>query len=329
VRLRLVVPIDVDTPTGGNVYDLAVADALQHDGDEVEVVRCDPSTLSAVLEQPWSGFTLVDGLLACPAPQIVANAPVGVLVHMPLALETGLPPDRATRLDELEGRALRAATKVVTTSHWSAQYLAEHHGVHDVAVAPPGVEPAAISEGSDPPLFVQLAALLPHKDQLSVVAALTEVQDLSWRARLAGSVDRDPDYTAAVRSAVKAAGLRARLEITGVMDRDAAWSGADLALLPSRVEAFGMVVTEALARGIPAIVSQGGPVEALGVTTEGERPGVVVPAGDLGALARELRRWLTDDQHRNDLRARALSRRRTLDGWETTARRIRSALAGA
>jgi glycosyltransferase involved in cell wall biosynthesis len=328
VRLRLVVPADVEAPTGGNTYDLALADALRRDGDEVEMALCEPSQLRAVLDQPWAGHTLVDGLLACHQPRAIASAKPGVLVHLPLALEAGLSPDRATELDRVERQALRAATLVVATSHWSADYLNRHHGLPEVAVAPPGTEPAPLSAGSDPPLLVQLAALLPNKDQLGVVAALNGLTDLSWRTRLAGPVDRDPAYADAVRVAVSAAGLTDRVEIPGAMARDAAWAGADLALLPSRVETFGMVVTEALARGIPAVVSAGGAAEALGVTAAGERPGVVVPAGDTDALTRVLRRWLTNEAQREVLRSRALARRATLEGWETTAARVRQALTG-
>lgn len=326
MRLRLVVPADVDTPTGGNVYDLAVADALRRTGDEVELLRCEPRALYDALRRPWPGRTLVDGLLACPQPRAVAASPVGVLLHMPLGLGTGPPNDRASELDRLERQTLHAATVVVATSHWSARYVARHHGLRDVAVAPPGADPAPVCAGSDPPLLVHLAALLPHKDQLGVVAALGRLTDLPWRARLAGPVDRDPAYAAAVRDAVRAAGLSDRVEIPGAMARDAAWAGADLALLPSRVETFGMVVTEALARGIPAVVSEGGPAEALGVTATGERPGMVVPAGDTDALTRTLRRWLTDRGHRDAIRVSALSRRTILDGWEVTARRVRQAL---
>jgi glycosyltransferase involved in cell wall biosynthesis len=327
VRLRLVVPADVDTPTGGNVYDLALADALRSGGDEVEVLRCDAPGLADVLLQPWDGLTLVDGLLACPQPQTVASARVAVLVHMPLGLETGLSRDRATRLDRLERQALQAATRVVATSEWSARYLERHHSLTAVAVARPGVEPAPVVSGSYPPLFVHLAALLPHKDQLGVVAALAGLRDLPWRARLAGPTDRDPAYAAAVRAAVTAAGLDDRIEVPGTVSRDSAWAGADLALLPSRVESFGLVVTEALARGIPAVVSEQGAAEALGVCADGRRPGAVVPAGDAAALEAVLRRWLTDGGCRAAFRSAALARRVTLDPWATTAGRVREALA--
>ncbi|MDQ4008052.1 MAG: glycosyltransferase family 4 protein, partial [Actinomycetota bacterium] len=297
------VPTDVGTPTGGNVYDLALAHALRSGGDEVQVLRCAAPGLADALRRPWQGPTLVDGLLACPQPQAVTAAPVTVLVHMPLALESGLSREVADRLDRLERQALHAAVRVVATSAWSARYLERHHGLDEVVVARPGVEPAPVVAGSDPPQFVQLAALLPHKDQLGVVAALARLTDLSWRARLAGPADRDPAYANAVRETVAAAGLGDRVEIPGTMPRESAWAGADLALLPSRVESFGMVVTEALARGVPAVVSEGGAAEALGVCGTGVRPGAVVPAGDPAALEAVLRRWLTDAAYRGTLRS--------------------------
>lgn len=326
MRLRLVVPADVDEPTGGNVYDLAVAEAMRADGDEVDVVRCGAADVDAVLRRPWHGATLVDGLLGCHHPAAVAATRPGVLVHMPLAWHPHLSRDRTAQLDRREREALHSASVVVTTSHWSAAYLEQQHGVDGVAVAPPGVERAPVGTGSSPPLLVHLAALMPHKDQLGVVAALSRLTDLPWQARLVGSAERDPEYSSAVREAVRAAGLTDRVAIPGSLPRDAAWAGADLALLPSRVESFGMVVTEALARGVPAVVSETGAAEALGVTADGERPGAVVPAGDTAALTGVLRRWLTDSHCRDAFRSAALSRRATLEGWDVTARRVRAAL---
>jgi glycosyltransferase involved in cell wall biosynthesis len=328
VRLRFVVPADVDEPTGGNVYDLALAAAMRDAGDEVELCRCERGELSTVVRQPWPGPTLVDGLLACTQPQGVAPG-MGVLVHMPLGLQLGLDPGLVAQVDEMERQTLHGADLVVATSQWSARYLTEHHGLSTVAVAPPGAEPAMVSSGSNPPLLVHVSAVLPHKDQLGLVAALARLTDLPWQVRLAGSLNRDPDYAAAVIAAVHAAGLTARIQLPGVMDRDTAWSGADLALLPSLVESFGLVVTEALARGIPVIVSEGGPAEALGVTEGGDRPGAIVRPGDPDALARILRRWLTDGEFRERLRSHALYRRERLTGWDVTARQVRRAVGAA
>src|SRR5262249_25386073 len=129
LRLWLVVPADVDRPTGGNAYDLALADALRAGGDEGAVGRCEPAGLETVLPSAWAGPPRGEGVLAGRQPRVVGEGGVGVLAHMPLALETGLPRGRAAELDRLEGEALRAARWVVTTSHWCASYVREHHGV--------------------------------------------------------------------------------------------------------------------------------------------------------------------------------------------------------
>jgi glycosyltransferase involved in cell wall biosynthesis len=326
MRLRLVVPIGVDQPTGGNVYDLAMADALRRAGDEVAVVECAPGDLAAVLHESWSGQVLVDGLLACPQPGALGGTRPAVLVHMPLAWRPGISSDEAAELDLLEAEALAVSSSIVTTSDWCAAHLVERHRVDGIAVVPPGVDRAEVVQGSDPPLIVHVAAVAAHKNQLGLVAALVRVADLPWRARLAGSLDVDPAYADTVGRALAAAGLAGRVTMPGTVDRADAWAGADLAVLPSLAEAYGMVVTEALARGIPAIVTDGGPSEALGVDPDGRRPGVVVPRGDSASLAAELRRWLTEPDHRAELRERALATRPILDDWDAAATRLRAAL---
>ena len=279
-----------------------------------------------MLQQRWPGPTLVDGLLGCADPVALEAGRAAVLVHLPLALDATAA-GRAAELDALERRALRAARAVVATSAWAARDLRRRHGLARVAVAAPGVDPAPLTLGSDPPLLVQLAALVPRKDQLGVVEALRRVADLPWTARLAGPDDRDPAYAAAVRRAVHAAGLDTRVEVPGALPRELAWAGADLALLPSRAETYGMAVTEALARGVPAVVAEGGAVEALGSVPGHGPPGAVVPAGDPAALAVTLRRWLGDAGQRQLFQVSARARRGTLARWDSTARSVRSALA--
>jgi glycosyltransferase involved in cell wall biosynthesis len=89
-----------------------------------------------------------------------------------------------------------------------------------------------------------------------------------------------------------------------------------------------MVVTEALARGIPVIASAAkGLPEALGRAPDGRLPGILVPSGDAPALAVALRRWLQDQPLRARLRQSALDRRATLTGWDTTARSLAAVLS--
>jgi glycosyltransferase involved in cell wall biosynthesis len=91
-----------------------------------------------------------------------------------------------------------------------------------------------------------------------------------------------------------------------------------------------MVVTEALARGIPVVASAvGGVGEALGHAADGSPPGLLVAPGDPDALAGALRSWLTDPGLRRRLRASARDRRTALTGWAVTARRVSAVLERA
>ena len=180
--------------------------------------------------------------------------------------------------------------------------------------------------------------MTPTKDQLTLVRAFARLTDLAWSADLVGFDLADPGYAARVRREVAEAGLADRIRVTGALTGsalDQRWDAADLLVLPSRVETFGLVVTEALARGIPAIVSAGtGAVEALqqGATIALSRqgtagptdamPGTAVPPGDPTALAAVLRRWLTEPTLRRAWQQSALARRGNLPGWQRTAEAV-------
>ncbi|VII99051.1 hypothetical protein [Arthrobacter sp. DR-2P] len=279
--------------------------------------------------RPQGIVTLVDGLIAMGAPDELefaakAGRATWVLVHMPAPARHGL-----------EARSLRAAAGVLCTSTWARDVLAARHGLRGLKVALPGTDPAPLAGGSAPPHIVTVAALLPNKDQLLVVEALGLLQDLDWTASLVGSDQADSGYTGKVRAAVHANGLDGRIQLTGELTGqplESAWQRADLSLLVSRAEAFGMVVTESLARGIPVIVRDGtGAVEALRLGASGTDddggplPGakVAFPADDDPAnpalLAQVLRSWLEDPATRASWRERAVQARNRLPGWERTA----------
>jgi glycosyltransferase involved in cell wall biosynthesis len=105
------------------------------------------------------------------------------------------------------------------------------------------------------------------------------------------------------------------------LDRE--WDATDLLIVPSRIETYGLVIGEALARGIPAVVPEGtGAVEALhqGATSHSDAaPGTAVSPGDPQSLAALLRSWLTDAPLRHTWRQAALAQRDTLPGWQQTA----------
>jgi glycosyltransferase involved in cell wall biosynthesis len=344
-RLTIVAPSGLEAPTGGNRYDAALADALEGLGVVVDRrtaagrwpagTEADRERLAGLLAGlAGRGPVLVDGLVACGAPDAVTAAvaggtPVHVLVHLPLALETGLDPARSDALDALEGASLAAATGVVATSRWAGAHLRRHHRLAAVAVATPGTDPAPPAAGSTPPRLLQLASVVPRKDQLGVVAALALVRDLAWTAELAGTLDADPAYAGRVRAAIDAHGLGDRVRLAGPLAGEAlaaALDAADLVLLPSRAETWGMAVSEGLARGVPAVVGRGtGAEEALGRAPCGDLPGAVVPPGEPAALAAAIRDLLGPGRERAVTAAKA--RRATLSSWQDTARDVLSVIS--
>lgn len=325
-------PGDIDdpaVPSGGNRYDRRVCDGLAAGGWTVHEHGVpgawptpspgDRAGLARLLTGLPDGATvLVDGLVGSAVPDVLVpeaeRLRLAVLVHMPL--------DRA---DEQE--VLHAARTVVTTSAFTRTRLLDRYGLpgERVHVAAPGVVPAPVATGGAGLLCV--AAVAYHKGYDRLVDALATLPPLSWTLTCVGPLDRDPDFVARLRARIAAAGLGTRIRFAGALtgpELDAAYAAADLLVLASRGETYGMVVTEALARGVPVVATGvGGVPEALGRAPDGTVPGLLVaPDGLAGAL----RRWLTEPELRYALRRSALARRDTLTGWATTTDLLAKAL---
>jgi glycosyltransferase involved in cell wall biosynthesis len=164
------------------------------------------------------------------------------------------------------------------------------------------------------------------KGQDLLLDALEQVVGLPWRCTCVGSLSVAPEFVGRLLRRAREAGLHDRFLLTGPQsgsELDAAYAEADVLVLASRAETYGMVVTEALSRGLPVIAADvGGVPEALGFGADGTRPGLLVPPGDVAALAETLRLWLTDADRRDSLRATALQRRAGLRDWSETAHRV-------
>jgi len=162
--------------------------------------------------------------------------------------------------------------------------------------------------------------------------ALVTAADLSWRCVCVGSLDRDPAFADGVLRRARNGGLDGRVRFPGPCagpELDRAYAAADLLVLPSHAETYGMVVSEALSRGLPVLATEvGGVAEALGYGDDGTRPGVLLPPGDPAALGAALREWLEDAELRDRLRLAARGRCAKLRLWAATASAVAGALAG-
>ncbi|GGZ68333.1 glycosyl transferase [Streptomyces echinoruber] len=349
--LHFVMPGGVDdpsAPSGGNAYDRRVSldlpgfgwQVAQHavPGSWPRPRDADRAELARVLRDLPDGTpVLLDGLVACGVPEVVVpeagRLGLAVLVHLPLGDETGLDPAVAADLDARERAVLRAVPAVIATSDWAVRRLVAHHGLAPgkVHVAAPGADIAPLAPGTDGvSRLLCVAAVTPRKGQHRLVEALAQVTELPWSCSLVGSLTQDPGYVADLRALIRRHGLEDRVELTGPRsgaDLDASYAAADLMVLASYAETYGMAVTEALARGIPVLATDvGGLPEAVGRAPDGGVPGILVPPEDPAALAAELRGWFGEPDVRRRLKAAARARRAALGGWAATARSLAGVL---
>ncbi|MFM9592197.1 glycosyltransferase family 4 protein [Streptomyces scabiei] len=335
---------DLARPSGGNAYDRRICLDLpgfgwqvhQHtvDGDWPSPSEAARAELARTLrELPDGTVVLLDGLVACGVPEIVLPEAerlcLAVLVHLPLGDETGLEPEVAADLDAKERATLRGVSAVIATSEWAVRRLVSHHGLapERVHVAAPGADIAPLASGTDGvSRLLCVAAVTPRKGQHRLVEALATVTELRWSCVLVGSLDQEPEYVDHLRTLIAKFGLEDRFHLAGPQagaELDASYAAADLMVLTSYAETYGMAVTEALARGIPVLASDvGGLPEAVGRAPDGGVPGILVPPENPAAIAAELRGWFGEADVRRRLKAAARGRRAALDGWATTARSL-------
>ncbi len=345
--VHLVVPEGIEDParpSGGNTYDRQLSDHLAADGWSV-CVR------GVAGDWPWAGeaarraldqalgsvpegsVVLVDGLVASAVPEVVVPASrrlrLVVLMHMPIGCR-----DADDGSLEREGAVVSAAAAVVTTSDWSRDRLLEAYDLDPARVhlAHPGVDPAAPAPGSDSGRHLLcVGAVTPGKGHDLLLAALSAIADLDWRCLCVGALTKAPEFVDDLCRDIRSAGLDDRVVLTGPRtgrDLEASYADADVLVLASRAETYGMVVTEALARALPVVAPRvGGVPEALGKAPDGRRPGLLLPPADVAALADSLRRWLCEPDLRQELRDAADRRRTGLRGWSDTADRVAGVLA--
>lgn len=332
------IPGDINLATGGYAYDRRVMALLPQFGVAVSHVAL-PGSFPAPTAQDLaetqcllasvggSTIILADGLAygAMPADLISAlRSPIVALVHHPLCLEAGLSTSRQDELYALETTALAFARHVIVTSPTTAAIVARDFAVPagHITVAEPGTGPAPRAHGSGHPLqLLSVGSVVPRKAFDVLVRALSQVADRNWRLALVGPTDRSPEALAALHTAIQDTGLGGRIAVTGSADPEqleAQYAAADLFLLPSLYEGYGMVLAEAMAHGLPIVCTTGGAAAA----TVPDDAAIKVPPADVNALGGAIRRVLDDTALRRRMSDAAWAAGQKLPRWEDTARII-------
>jgi glycosyltransferase involved in cell wall biosynthesis len=167
--------------------------------------------------------------------------------------------------------------------------------------------------------LLAVGAVTPRKGHLLLIDALADLRDFDWRLTCIGSLERDPASAAALRRAIAAHELGARVALMGERPPEllsAAYRDADLFVLPSYHEGYGMAYAEALAHGLPIIATTAGAIPDTVPATAS----LLVPPGDAAALRDALRRIFTDANLRSRLAAGAALAAAALPDWPAAVR---------
>jgi glycosyltransferase involved in cell wall biosynthesis len=342
--VSVIVAVPFAMVSGASFYDRRIVDGLRAAGHQVNVVELPlagplpdsgarNAACTALDALPDGVRAVIDGS-ALPAFEGLDDALAArgtiALIHHPTASETGLSEADSTRLHAIEQRLLAHTARVIVTSEATAEQLATSFGVprDRIAVVMPGTDAAPRSTGSGGPgcEILSIGTLLPRKGYDVLLRAVARLFDLDWHLTIVGSAERDPVHARGLIALTEELGIARQVRFAGELVGDAlepCWSRADVFALASHWEGYGMVIAEALRRGVPPAVTAVGIAPAL-ITPD---IGIVVQPGDRDTLSKALRRVIFSPGLRHDMAEAAWRAGRALPTWDTQIRAFADALA--
>ena len=333
------IPGDINLPTGGYTYDRRVLALLPQFGvtaRHLELPAGYPAPTGADLEAtalafadtPKGAVLMVDGLAYGAMPGDVirhAQCPIIALVHHPLCLETGLTEARAAELRASEIAALALAQRVIVTSRTTARTLSDEFVVqpNKLTIAEPGTDSAPRAPGSSGTLqLLAVGSVVPRKGYDILVRALERVSTtIAWELTIAGATDRSPETTAALKAQIERSPHASRVRMIGGLSESAladVYARSEVLILSSLYEGYGMVLAEAMTRGLPIVCTTGG----AAANTVPDGAGIKVPPGDETALTQAIDRVLRDAALRQRLADGSWAAGQALPRWEDTTAAI-------
>jgi glycosyltransferase involved in cell wall biosynthesis len=343
-RFAFAVPGDLATPTGGYAYDRRMIDELGRLGWRIDILNLgegfpwpDEATRTTAQTQlfamPAGSIIVVDGLALGVLPEAVSRLagrnPLLALVHHPLALESGLSIQQADALRTSERTALAAVQAVIVTSAATARLVASDYGVpaERITIVRPGSDPARFAQGSQEGVvrLLSVGAVVPRKGFDVLIAALATLTDLPWRLTIAGDRTRDRNAVAQLDADIARHALEDQIATPGAVSPRclaALYAKADVFVLASHFEGYGMAYSEAIAHGLPVIGTSAGAIP----DTVPPDAGLLVAPGDTLAFASALRRLIVDADLRRRLAGAARAAAVKLPTWQQSAQVFAHAL---
>ena len=341
--VSLVVPGPLATRTGGSIYDCRIADGLRARGWAVSVIELDPildpltppehSARGQFATIPDESVVLVDGLAFGTMPAIIEAESRRLrfvpVIHMVLSTSPGLTAGESAGVDALERRSLVHARHIVVTGTPSRDLVRAMVDCADDRITriPPGVDRGVIRERPSndgaPLRLLCVANVTWGKGYDILLRALAALPSRDWSMRCVGSLERDRQCVEHVRAMATELGLDSCITWTGEAtdSLEGGWQRADLFVLATRGETYGMAVAEAISHGLPVVSTRTGEIATIvGVG------GFLAEPGDAAAFASMLHEAVGNRELRQRLRAGARVAASRLPTWDDAADAMDSVL---
>jgi glycosyltransferase involved in cell wall biosynthesis len=339
-RVHLIEPHSSGRISGGYLYNQKLAGAVPH-AIRRHAVRVDTLERDlAQLELDTPALLLADSLFLKPALMasfLALRRPglaLGVLMHaFPSFIERAgdrqllarslplLPtPDELALLDQLD--------LLVAPGPYVPRLLTQCGARLRTLVCSPGRDapldgqsapPGSTRPTSAAPRILSIGNITPLKGLLDGLQALAELASSAWQWTIVGDLASAPLHVAELRAQIGALGLAERVDLAGQCDHAATLAllqKSDVLLLPSYTENHPLVALEALAAGVPVI---GYAVGGLPDIVRHEHTGLLAPLLDVGALTRQLGRWLGEPATQRKLARSCLAAAQGFPSWEASA----------
>jgi glycosyltransferase involved in cell wall biosynthesis len=269
--------------------------------------------------------------MADEARRLCDRHPLIALVHHPLALETGMDDATAEALRVSERTALGSARAVIVTSEPTAAIVVRNYAVprDRVTVIRPGIDRPAVPQPSQRNRktveLLTVGAITPRKGYDLLIEALAGLKVLPWQLTIAGDTTRSAPALTALHDAIAQTQVQDRVVVAGAVSNERLarlYADADMFVLASQFEGYGMVFGEAVAQGLPIVAT------AVGAAAEIVPPdaGILVPPGDVEALRRALRRVIENAEARERMAMAARQGVERLPTWRQSAQQFAAVL---